>query len=100
MGALLLGGEHAEGFVSVLSKAKGTSVESFKLDDETLQTLTSLGINAKMTILANDAYENTTGAIFEYGHTMSHAIEKAYGDGTIPYGLGVTYGMLSCSYAA
>jgi len=38
--------------------------------------------------------------IFEYGHTVSHAIEKAYGDGVIPHGLGVVYGMLSSSYAA
>merc|ERR1712217_595561 len=42
----------------------------------------------------------TSGMVFEYGHTMSHAIEKAYGDGTIPHGLGVTYGMLSTSYVA
>jgi len=30
----------------------------------------------------------------------SHAIEKTYGDGVIPHGLGVTYAMLACSYAA
>merc|ERR1719272_2054095 len=63
-------------------------------------TLTSLGIDAKMSKLATDPYERTTGMIFEYGHTVSHAIEKAYGDGVIPHGLGVTYGMLSSSYAA
>merc|ERR1712070_69363 len=45
-------------------------------------------------------YEKTSGMIFEYGHTVSHAIEKAYGDGTIPHGLGVVYGMLSSSYVA
>merc|ERR1712228_248063 len=55
---------------------------------------------AKMTILKHDAYERTSGMIFEYGHTVSHAIEKAYGDGVVPHGLGVTYGMLSSSYAA
>ena len=27
--------------------------------------------------LANDAYEKNCGMIFEYGHTVSHAIEKA-----------------------
>merc|ERR1719408_895010 len=63
-------------------------------------TMVSLGIEAKMSMAAIDAYEKTTGMIFEYGHTVSHAIEKAYGDGTIPHGLGVTYGMLSSSYAA
>merc|ERR1712107_582785 len=59
-----------------------------------------LGIEAKMTILAHDAYEKTSGMIFEYGHTISHAIEKTYGDGVIPHGLGVTYGMLACSYVS
>merc|ERR1712113_508479 len=54
----------------------------------------------KMTVLRQDAYEKTHGMIFEYGHTVSHAIEKAYGDGVIPHGLGVTYGMLSSSFAA
>merc|ERR1712118_268207 len=68
------------------------------MDDQTLMTLTSLGIDAKMTCLKSDAYERTSGMLFEYGHTLSHAIEKAYGDGVIPHGLGVTYGMLSSSY--
>merc|ERR1712066_1197465 len=70
------------------------------MDQNTLSMLLALGIEAKMTPLRQDAYEKTTGMIFEYGHTVSHAIEKAYGDGTIPHGLGVTYGMLSSSYAA
>jgi len=103
--ALLLGGEHAAGFVAALSKeqvdaAHGGSGDEFMMDDKTLMTLTALGIEAKMSKLANDAYEKTTAMIFEYGHTVSHAIEKAYGDGVIPHGLGVTYGMLSSSYAA
>jgi len=103
--ALLLGGTHAEGFIAALSKehvdsAHGGSGEEFIMDDKTLMTLTALGIDAKMQKLADDAYEKTTGMIFEYGHTVSHAIEKAYGDGVIPHGLGVTYGMLSSSYAA
>lgn len=70
------------------------------MDMESLLTLLRLGIEAKMSILKTDAYEKTSGMIFEYGHTVSHAIEKAYGDGTIPHGLGVTYGMLSSAYAA
>merc|ERR1712187_454614 len=44
--------------------------------------------------------EKTSAMIFEYGHTMSHALEKTYGDGVLPHGLGVTYGMLACSFAA
>merc|ERR1712203_1151930 len=72
----------------------------FRLDDDTLMKLVRLGVEAKMSILATDAYERTSGMVFEYGHTVSHALEKAYGDGVVPHGLGVTYGMLSSSYAA
>jgi len=103
--AALFGGAHAEGFVAALTKESvdanhGGSGGEFIIDGETLKTLVHLGIEAKMTILANDAYEKTSGMIFEYGHTVSHAIEKAYGDGIIPHGLGVVYGMLSSSYVA
>jgi 3-dehydroquinate synthase/2-deoxy-scyllo-inosose synthase len=104
--ALILGGKHAEGFISALTKHKGNAQDAqsadnnFGLDEADLKTLVWLGVDAKMGLLATDAYEKTSGMIFEYGHTVSHAIEKAYGDGTIPHGLGVTYGMLSSSYAA
>jgi len=103
--AALLGGKHADGFRAALSKERvdgehGGSGEEFVLDDKTLMELLALGIEAKMCILLDDAYEKTSGMIFEYGHTVSHAIEKAYGDGVVPHGLGVVYGMLSSSYAA
>lgn len=103
--AALLGGRHAEGFVNALSKASidgqnGGSGEEFSLSDAAILKLTRLGVEAKMDMLLHDAYEKTTAMIFEYGHTISHAIEKTYGDGVVPHGLGVTYGMLACSYAA
>jgi len=103
--AAILGGKHAEGFVKAMSKesvngASGGSGEEFVMEDETLVGLLRLGVEAKMSVLLSDAYEKTSGMIFEYGHTVSHAIEKAYGDGTIPHGLGVVYGMLSSSFAA
>jgi len=103
--ALLMGGKHAEGFRQALSGESvngchGGSGGEFTMDERTLSKLLALGIEAKMLPLAKDAYEKTDGMIFEYGHTVSHAIEKAYGDGVVPHGLGVTYGMLSSSYAA
>merc|ERR1712032_1113593 len=103
--ACLFGGKYADGVADALSRERinsnhGGSGDEFMLDDETLMKLLALGIEAKMTVLAHDAYEKTAGMIFEYGHTVSHAIEKAYGDGVVPHGLGVTYGMLSSSYAA
>ena len=39
--------------------------------------------------------------IFEYGHTIGHALEKAYlreNNVIIPHGIGVVYGMLCCSH--
>lgn len=103
--ATLFGREHAEGFVRALSKdavdsTNGGSGEEFSLSDDTLLALVHLGIEAKMSVLAVDAYERAHGMVFEYGHTVSHALEKAYGDGVLPHGIGVCYGMLSSSYAA
>lgn len=103
--AALFGGAHLEGFTEALSKDSvdahnGGSGEEFSLDDETMLKLVRLGINAKMDMLRDDALEKTSAMVFEYGHTMSHAIEKTYGDGVIPHGLGVTYGMLACSFVA
>jgi 3-dehydroquinate synthase/2-deoxy-scyllo-inosose synthase len=103
--ALLLGGEHVDAFIAALSKervdsAHGSSGEEFVMDDQMLLTLTILGIKAKMQKLAVDAHEKTSGMIFEYGNTVSHALQKAYGDHVIPHGLGVAYGMLSSSWAA
>mmetsp|Transcript_36964 Transcript_36964/g.110395 ORF Transcript_36964/g.110395 Transcript_36964/m.110395 type:complete len:485 (+) Transcript_36964:117-1571(+) len=103
--AALFGGKHLEGFVAALSKesvdgAHGGSGEEFVLDRETLMGLVRLGLEAKMSVLKVDAHENDSGMIFEYGHTVSHALEKAYGDGVVPHGLGVTYGMLCSSFVA
>jgi 3-dehydroquinate synthase/2-deoxy-scyllo-inosose synthase len=80
--------------------AHGGSGGEFTLSDDTLLKLVRLGMKAKMTILLEDAYEKQSGMIFEYGHTMSHAIEKTYGDGIVPHGIGVSYGLLACSYVA
>lgn len=103
--AAVFGGAHLEGFTKALSKdtidaRNGGSGEEFSVDDDTMLQLVRLGIQAKMDMLKNDALEKTSAMVFEYGHTMSHALEKTYGDGVIPHGLGVTYGMLACSYVA
>merc|ERR1712224_482628 len=103
--ATLFGQRHASLFTTALSQESvnamnGGSGAEFSLDEDTLLELTRLGIEAKMTVLAVDAFERTHGMVFEYGHTISHAIEKAYGDGIIPHGIGVCYGMLSTSHVA
>eukprot|EP00928_Gymnodinium_smaydae_P080458 TRINITY_DN64146_c0_g1_i1.p1 TRINITY_DN64146_c0_g1~~TRINITY_DN64146_c0_g1_i1.p1 ORF type:complete len:729 (+),score=100.22 TRINITY_DN64146_c0_g1_i1:83-2269(+) len=98
--AALFGGEHAEGFRAAFENQPINGKDEFKMDDKVLMNLLTLGIDAKMTVLKTDALEKVEGMVFEYGHTVSHAIEKAYGDGVIPHGVGVTYGMLSTAYAA
>lgn len=103
--AALFGADHAKAFQRTLSKESidamnGGSGEEFNLGDDTVLALVKLGIDAKMSVLADDAYEKTSGMVFQYGHTVAHALEKAYDDGTIPHGIGVCYGMLSCSFAA
>jgi 3-dehydroquinate synthase/2-deoxy-scyllo-inosose synthase len=65
-----------------------------------IQALIRLGVAAKMSQLEIDAHERIAGMVFEYGHTIGHALEKAYGDGTVPHGVGVAYGMMACSYVS
>merc|ERR1712051_257234 len=60
--ALLFGGKYADGFVAALSTeqvnaAHGGSGDELSMEDETLMTLVSLGIDAKMSMLATDPYE-------------------------------------------
>lgn len=103
--AALFGGDHARGFVEafatdLLNELSGGEPGSLTLEDRDLVKLTRLGVRAKMDILCVDATENLQGMVFEYGHTFSHAMEKAYGDGKIPHGIGVCYGMLCSSYVA
>jgi 3-dehydroquinate synthase/2-deoxy-scyllo-inosose synthase len=38
--------------------------------------------------------------IFEYGHTVGHALELSYPAGVLPHGLAVCWGMRCCSYVA
>lgn len=103
--ACLFGGVYAEGFTAalnaeVINNQNGGSGEEFSFDDKVMLNLTRLGIQAKLDIIKTDACEHTDGMALEYGHTMSHALEKSYGDCVIPHGLGVVYGMLSSSMAA
>jgi 3-dehydroquinate synthase/2-deoxy-scyllo-inosose synthase len=38
--------------------------------------------------------------IFEYGHTVGHALELAYAPGVLPHGLAICWGMRCCSFIA
>ena len=57
--------------------------------------LMRMGVKAKGSLLLNDPKERTTAIIFEYGHTIGHAIELTYG---ISHGCAVAIGCLGASF--
>ena len=93
--ALVLGGEDFNIAEQMLDAyARGP------LDDSLLARIVEAGIRAKLPILALDAQEARAGMIFEYGHTVGHALELCYPAGVLPHGLAVCWGMRCCSYVA
>lgn len=64
---------------------------------EQLFQFIELCVDAKCRVMADDPFEQAEGLIFEYGHTVGHAVELlSYRDGhqPIPHGLAVGMGML------
>jgi 3-dehydroquinate synthase/2-deoxy-scyllo-inosose synthase len=93
--ALVLGGEHFTMAERMLdAHAQGA------LDDVLFAQIVEAGIRAKLPALAVDAEEARAGMIFEYGHTVGHALERCYPVGVLPHGLAVCWGMRSCAYVA
>jgi len=93
--ALVLGGGHFTMAERMLdAHARGP------LDDALLAEIVEAGIRAKLPALAADAQEARAGMIFEYGHTMGHALELCYPAGVLPHGLAVCWGMRCCAYVA
>ncbi|WP_226679716.1 3-dehydroquinate synthase [Sutcliffiella horikoshii] len=52
------------------------------------------GIKIKTEVVSNDEKETGLRAILNFGHTLGHALEAAYGYGKITHGDGVALGML------
>jgi len=93
--ALVLGGVHFRMAERMLdAHARGA------LDDALLLEIVEAGIRAKLPALAADAQEADAGMIFEYGHTVGHALELCYPAGVLSHGLAVCWGMRCCSYVA
>eukprot|EP00303_Exanthemachrysis_gayraliae_P000592 CAMPEP_0206007716 /NCGR_PEP_ID=MMETSP1464-20131121/6063_1 /ASSEMBLY_ACC=CAM_ASM_001124 /TAXON_ID=119497 /ORGANISM="Exanthemachrysis gayraliae, Strain RCC1523" /LENGTH=467 /DNA_ID=CAMNT_0053381219 /DNA_START=16 /DNA_END=1419 /DNA_ORIENTATION=- len=89
--AALFGGVHYD-----LMK-KTTKVKGWKLTGEDLVEATFTGIGAKDMLLKLDPKEKHIALLFEYGHTIGHALELT--EGTITsHGEGVAIGMLGASY--
>jgi 3-dehydroquinate synthetase len=62
----------------------------------TLTALLDLGIRAKAPFLAADAHEKRRALVFEYGHTVGHALEFASA-GTLSHGAAISWGMLAAA---
>jgi 3-dehydroquinate synthase/2-deoxy-scyllo-inosose synthase len=93
--ALVLGGEHFAVAERMLdAHARGA------LDDSLLAEIVEAGIRAKLPALEVDAQESRAGMIFEYGHTVGHALELCYPTGVLPHGVAVCWGMRCCCYVA
>jgi len=76
----------AERFVAALEERRRSPRSS-------VCTLLDVGITAKAPFLSLDPHEHREALVFEYGHTVGHAIEFASG-GRISHGEGVAWGML------
>jgi 3-dehydroquinate synthase/2-deoxy-scyllo-inosose synthase len=93
--ALILGGayfEVAERMLDADSRAAMT--------DGLLAEMVESGIRAKLPALAIDGREARAGMVFEYGHTVGHALELSFPIGVLPHGLAICWGMLCCSYVS
>jgi len=90
--AALFGGRHYD-FLKSTMMIKGP----MGLSGQDLCDATFLGLGAKDMLLVHDPREKTLAIIFEYGHTVGHALELTEGFET-SHGEGVTVGMLAASY--
>lgn len=93
--ALVLGGEYF-----AMAERMLDAHDRGGLNDSMLAAIVESGIRAKLPALEFDAQEGRAGMIFEYGHTVGHALELCYEPGILPHGLAVCWGMRSCSYVA
>ncbi|WP_284125074.1 iron-containing alcohol dehydrogenase [Parerythrobacter aestuarii] len=73
-------------------------------DNDTWLRLIELGTIAKQQVMLDDPYEQGPAVVFEYGHTVGHAIELAdleqHGSDAIRHGLAVSIGMCAAAYVA
>lgn len=63
---------------------------------EAFDALFALGLNAKAPLLATDPHERHGALVFEYGHTVGHALEAA-SKGAMGHGEAVAWGMLAAA---
>ena len=61
-----------------------------------LTTLLDIGVQSKAPFLASDAKEKQDALVFEYGHTVGHALEFA-SEGRLSHGEAIAWGMLAAA---
>ncbi len=91
--AVMFGGEHLSVLEPILRRHRG----NLHFTEEEMMELMRMGIKAKGMLLRDDPKERTTAIIFEYGHTVGHAVELTYG---VSHGCAVALGMLAASHIA
>lgn len=72
---------------------------SSEYDQFVLEKIIRRGIELKKQILVNDPYEKHDGIVFEYGHTVGHAIEHCV-EGKLTHGDCVALGMVVAAHVA
>ena len=70
-----------------------------RYDGATLERVVEAGLLAKQRLMVNDRTERGTALVFEYGHTVGHAIELA-AEGVITHGEAVALGMIAAAEIA
>jgi 3-dehydroquinate synthase/2-deoxy-scyllo-inosose synthase len=78
--------DHIPRFRNILRKSN--RYEIFEL-----KSIIDFCIEAKMSVMREDAYEKSTGLVLEYGHTIGHALELTV-DGAFNHGECVSFGMI------
>jgi 3-dehydroquinate synthase/2-deoxy-scyllo-inosose synthase len=67
--------------------------------DAELSLVIKMGIEAKQHVMEGDKFERGKALLFEYGHTVGHAIEHA-ARGALPHGEAVGLGMLVAAHVS
>ncbi|KMJ59757.1 3-dehydroquinate synthase [Bacillus sp. LL01] len=97
--------EMRSGFAEVVKHSLIWDEEFYLWIKETIQSINDLteerllvclenGIKIKAEVVSNDEKETGLRAILNFGHTLGHALEAAYGYGKITHGDGVALGIL------
>jgi 3-dehydroquinate synthase/2-deoxy-scyllo-inosose synthase len=84
-----------DGIESMLPSSSAIRMRSWDIASELID-LIILNITKKIDVLVSDPHESAAALVFEYGHTVGHALETL-GGGRLPHGEAVGYGLLAAA---